>query len=337
VRRVLYLISKMTWSQILAFDLYAILCLAFVVHLNLSHLTIAKRGNSASVVSNNKRIAFSFDDAPRGPGAFLELDKRPQILIDAMKNSGIKQVVFFTNPGRISGSPERLASLMAYTNAGHALANHTQSHKSLSSVSPDDFLVDVDKAELWLKQQRNYRPWFRFPELDEGRANKTKRDAVQAGLKSRGLRNGYVTADGWDWFMESRAREAVRDGKIIDKEGLRKLYIETHVESANFSDRLAQRVLGRRPVQMLLLHETDLAALYITDLAKALRDDGWEIVTADAVYNDPMAKLQPKAEFADGTILEMLAWEKGVVGNRWFPRNDRKEAQKLFASYVLHE
>jgi peptidoglycan-N-acetylglucosamine deacetylase len=335
VRRVFYLMSKMTWTQIIAIDLYALLCLAFVFHLNYAHGMLLKLPVHAH--ANSKRIAFSFDDVPRGPGAFLDVTKRPQMLIAALREGGIKQAVFFANPGRISGSPDHIASVEAYINAGHVIANHTENHRSLSSVSAQEFLADVDKAELWLKQQRHYRPWFRYPELDEGRADTAKRDIVRAGLKARGLRDGYVTADGWDWYMDARTRDAMRAGKTIDREGLRKLFIETHVESADFSDRLALRVLGRRPVQMLLLHETDLAALYVADLAKALRADGWEIVPADAAYADPMAQLQPKPAFADGTMLEMLAWEKGLVGNRWFPRNDRKEAQKLFATQVLHE
>jgi peptidoglycan-N-acetylglucosamine deacetylase len=337
VRRVYQIMSTMTWAKIIAFDICALLALAFVLTLNGAFWPPQKPNHPASPINNSKRIAFSFDDVPRAPGAFLDPAKRPRMLIAALKSAGIKQAVFFANPGRISGSDLHGAAVSAYVNAGHVIANHTENHMSLSSVSAEVFLADVDKAELWLKQQRNYRPWFRFPELDEGRANTAKRDAVRAGLKLRGLRNGYVTADGWDWFMEARARDAVKAGKTIDKAALSALYIETHVESANFSDRLGKRILGRRPVQMLLLHETDLAALYVADLAKALRADGWEIVSADTAYADPMAKMQPEVAFADGTKLEMLAWEKGLVGNRWFPRNDAPEARKLFATRVLHE
>ncbi len=54
-----------------------------------------------------------------------------------------------------------------------------------------------------LKLKRGYRPWLRFPQLDEGGSDKAKRDAVRAGMKARGIRHGYVTADGWDWYMES--------------------------------------------------------------------------------------------------------------------------------------
>ena len=48
------------------------------------------------------------------------------------------------------------------------LANHTATHKVLSDVSAKAFIADIAEAERWLKPQKGYRPWFRFPELDEG-------------------------------------------------------------------------------------------------------------------------------------------------------------------------
>jgi peptidoglycan-N-acetylglucosamine deacetylase len=274
---------------------------------------------------------------PRGPGAFLDVGQRPQVLIAALKAGGIRQAVFFANPGRISAANKGAEAIAAYAAAGHLIANHTSRHIVLSSVSAQTFLADVDAAENVLKTKSNYRPWLRFPQLDEGGRDKLKRDAVRAGMKMRGIRHGYVTADGWDWYMESRTLEAKRAGKVMDVAALRDLYVETHVESAEFSDRLARRMFKKPPVQMLLLHETDLAALFVEDLAKALRAKGWEIVPADYVYSDPMAAMIPNSDVTNGTWLEMLAWEKGLKGNRWFPRNNIPEARRLFAERVLHE
>ena len=336
MRTMLDKLAKVGWPRVIAFDLFAFFTLIFATILVADAVPRAAHKGTL-IFASAKRIAFSFDDVPRGPGGFLALDDRPGLLIKALKEGGIKQAAFFVNPGRISGSNNGAASVAAYAAAGHVIANHTANHRTVSSQSAQAFLADVDAAEVWLKPQRNYRPWLRFPQLDEGGSNKMKRDAVRAGLKARGLRDGYVTADGWDWFMDARAREAVKAGRTIDKDALRVLFVETHLESANFSDRLALRVLGRRPVQMLLLHETDLATMYVADLARALRADGWEIVPADAVYADPMAKMQPDPDYADGTMLEMLAWEKRLHGNRWFPRNNPEEARRLFATRVLRQ
>jgi len=195
----------------------------------------------------------------------------------------------------------------------------------------------VDRAAAWLKGRRGYRPWFRFPYLDEGGPDKAKRDAVRAGLAARHLRNGYVTVDGSDWNIDALATAAIRAGKPVDLNALRDLYVETMVQAADYYDGLAIRTIGRSPAHVLLLHETDLAALYIEDLVAALRADGWEIVTADAAFADPIAKAMPDVPSAQGTLTEAMAWEKGLPAPRWYERDNLDIANPLFARRVLHE
>lgn len=296
----------------------------------------AKTLQQAPVAETGKRIAFSFDDVPRGPGAFLQSEERPGLLLEALRHGGIEQAAFFVNPGRITASDNDAETVMRYANEGHVLANHTARHSRLSAVSAKSFLADIDAAETWLKGRTNYRPWFRFPFLDEGGTNKSKRDAVRAGLKQRSLINGYVTVDASDWHMEDLALAAAKNSQMMDWNALRDLFVESYLESANFSDELARRTLGRAPVQMILLHETDLAAMFVDDLAAALKADGWEIVTADEAYADPMVDMEPDVAFADGTRTQMLAAERNI-GSRWYQRNDPKVAKKLFAERVLRE
>lgn len=296
----------------------------------------AEKTAELPVAETGKRIAFSFDDTPRGTGAFLEKDERPRLLIEALETAGIEQAAFFINPGRITPSDNDAETVAAYAAAGHVLANHTAHHSKLASTSVEKFLADVDEAADWLKDKPNTRPWFRFPHLDEGSKDKAKRDAVRKALKKRGLMNGYVTVDASDWYLEELALQASKAGKTMDWNGLRDLFVESYLESANFSDDLARRTLDRAPVQMILLHDTDLAAMFVDDLAAALKKDGWQIVTADEAYRDPIAYMEPDVEFADGTRIQMLAAER-KIGNRWYMRNDQKVAKKLFAERVLRD
>ncbi|UZK67550.1 polysaccharide deacetylase family protein [Sphingomonas sp. M1-B02] len=283
-----------------------------------------------------KRIALTFDDAPRAPGAFLTPDERGKRLLAALRAAGVRQVAFFVNPGAVKGEADT-ARLSGYAAAGHVLANHSFTHPHLKSTDAAAYLADIDKAETWLKGRPGYRPWFRFPFLDEGGPDKAKRDAVRAGLKARGLQNGYVTVDGSDWNMEQLTIDAVKAGKTIDRAALRDLYVETHVESANFAHGLMQQAIGRAPAQVMLLHETDLAALYIGDLIAALRKDGWEIISPDRAYADPIHEAMPDTPWAAGTLTEALAWEKKLPAPRWYARNDTKIANALFAARVLHQ
>ncbi|HYI39937.1 MAG TPA: polysaccharide deacetylase family protein [Allosphingosinicella sp.] len=286
-----------------------------------------------------KRIALSFDDVPRQPGAFLAPDQRTQGILSGLAAARVRQAVFFVTTGNLDkpegkGGEERI---MMYSGAGHLVANHSHGHRRLSQISAEDYLEDVDRASEWLRNRPNGRPWFRFPFLDEGRADKAKRDAVRFGLAARGLANGYVTADGADWNMEALTIAARTAGKPMDMKALRELYVETMVGAANFYDGLARRTLGRSPAHMLLLHETDLAALFLPALVEALRKDGWEIITADEAYRDPIARASPDTPSAQGTRIEAMAWEKGLPAPRWYERENVKIANALFAKRVLGE
>ncbi len=286
-----------------------------------------------------KRIALTFDDAPRARGPFLTPDERTERLIAGLRKAKVRQAAFFVVPGNLAapdgaGGERRIA---AYVAAGHVIANHSFSHPALKSMTAEAYLADIDRASAWLHGRKGLRPWFRFPFLDEGGTDKAKRDAVRAGLAARQLSNGYVTVDGSDWNIEGLTIEARKAGDPIDMDALRDLYVETHVESAEFSDRLAKQALGRQPVQVMLLHETDLAAYWIADLVAALRSKGWEIVTADAAYRDPIAQAQPDTPSAQGNRLEAIAWDKGVPAPRWYERNTLSIAIPLYRQRVLHK
>jgi len=314
-----------------------------VLRLFLSALFLVLLGACSTVPmaapAPGKRIALTFDDIPRQPGAFLSQEERAVRLIAALKAARVRQAAFFVNPGFLD-NPERVggeARIAAYAKAGHVLANHSFSHRALTAVTADEYLADIDKAEAWLERRENRRPWFRFPYLIEGGRDMERRNAVRAGLKARGLMNGYVTVDASDWHMEQLAIDAKKAGKRIDMDALRDLYVESHVEAAEFYDGLARQTLGRSPAHVLLLHETDLAALFIDDLVAALRRAGWEIVTADRAFADPINALLPDVPVARGTLTEALAWEKGLPAPRWYARNDTKLASRLFAERVLGE
>lgn len=284
-----------------------------------------------------KRIALTFDDAPRQAGGFMAPDARSKMLVRALRKARVKQAAFFVTVGNLGkpGTGDGTANIARYVAAGHVIANHSFAHQRLSGMAAAEYLADIDQAEAWLKGRAGYRPWFRYPFLDEGGKDKAKRDAVRAGLAARGLANGYVTAESSDWNIESLAAAARKDGETLDMAALRDLYVESHVEAAEYYDALAVKVLGRSPAHVMLLHETDIAAMFVDDLVKALRAKGWEIVTADEAFADPIRELHPDTPFAQGTLTEALAWEKGLPAPRWYERNDLKIATPLFRRRVL--
>lgn len=272
-----------------------------------------------SAAASEKRIALTFDDIPRERGAFLTPDERSEKLITALKAAGVEQAAFFINPAKLKdpdgvGGEDRIA---AYVKAGHVIANHSDTHISLNANSAETFLADVDAAHIWLKDRPGFRPWMRFPYLHEGGADKAKRDAARAGLAARGLRNGYVTADGNDWNLEALTVKAVKEGREINMKALRRLYLTTQLSGIEYHDAMARQTLGRSPAHVMLLHETDIAAMFIGDLVTELRARGWTIISADEAFRDPLVTAMPDVPFSSGTLTGSLAWEKEMDPPVW--------------------
>ena len=287
-----------------------------------------------------KRIALTFDDVPRAEGAFLDPDERTLRLIAALDGAGVEQAAFFLNPGMLAGAHatgdegEGEARIAAYVAAGHVIANHSMTHPRLQAVPLPEFVADVDAAEAWLAGRDGRRAWFRFPYLDEGGPDTEKRDAARAALAERGLLDAWVSVNASDWWIDDAASAAVRDGRVPNMSALRDFYVARHVEAAEFYDDLARRTIGRSPAHVMLLHETDLAALFVRDLVEALRGEGWEIVTADEAFADPVYREAPETPFAQGTLFEQMAWARDLPEPRWFEMNDVEKLGAAFARDV---
>ena len=291
----------------------------------------------ATPAQAEKRIALSFDDVPRFPGALMTPAERTVALIAALSRAGVTQAAFFVNPANLDrpwgpGGADRIA---AYVAAGHVIANHSWDHPHLTGMAAADYLANIDRATAWLEHLPGYRAWFRFPFLDEG-ADAAQRDAVRAGLAQRHLANGYVTVDGSDWHIEQLMIDAARADKPIDRAALCALYVEDLVGAADHADALARAVLHRQPIQVALMHETDLEAACLETVVAALRADGWEIATIDAAFADPLP--DPPGPWIGGNRLEALAAARGRPSDEIdYPPAHPDALTAAFNARVLHE
>ena len=285
-----------------------------------------------------KRVAFSFDDTPRFTGAFFTAEERTQKLIDEMEKAGVEQAVFFVNPGRIETTPGGEERIEQFVTAGHVIANHSWSHMWLHRTDTAEYIADIDKAAAWLKGREGYRPWYRYPFLDHGRRDLEKRDAVRAHLASIGLSVGYVTIDNYDWSLDGLANSAKREGRAIDMDALCDLYSETLVVTSEHNDQIAIEHLGRSPAHMLLLHETDIAANCIGTLVDEYRKAGWEIVTADEAYADPLFDIEPDTWFlGSGRVMAIAHVNGASPRDLVHERTDEAVLKSLFEERVIKD
>jgi peptidoglycan/xylan/chitin deacetylase (PgdA/CDA1 family) len=257
-----------------------------------------------------KRIALSFDDAPKSNGPRFSGDERTAILIDVLESVEAGPAVFFIKTSNFQrpGGRERVAR---YADAGHLIANHTHSHSWLKQTDTHQYIEDIDLAEELLQGFPNRRAWFRFPFLDEG-IPRAKRDAVRTALNERGLMNGYVTIDNYDWYLDTKWKAAVDEGRSVDIEALRGVYVEMLMGAVTFFHDMAVESLKQSPAHVLLLHENDVAAMFVGDLVTALRAEGWVIVSPDEAYADPIASVVPRTLMTQQGHIAALAVDAGL-------------------------
>jgi peptidoglycan/xylan/chitin deacetylase (PgdA/CDA1 family) len=282
-----------------------------------------------------KRIALTFDDTPRHPGQFLSEDERTRLLIKALEDTGVEQAVFFINPGKITerqGAEKRIA---AYVEAGHVLANHTADHLQLSRTDADEYIANIDAAAQWMQGLEGVRPWFRYPYLDEGQGDIAKRDRIRQALAQRQLLNASPSVGASDWWMDDALNAAKREGKPLNLKAAGALFVTEHVKAAAFYDDLARKTYGRPIAHNMLLHETDLSALFVADLVVALRQDGWTIITGDEAYEDAALLNLPNVSNAHGTLVQLAAQEKGISGPLTYPGSNTQRLREQFDAKVL--
>lgn len=243
----------------------------------------------ASPSHAEKRIALTYDDAPRSDGQVFTGSERAKALIKALSSVDAGPVAFFVTTQGLNKNKDGRDRIARYASAGHLIANHSHTHPWAHKTAVSDYLADIDKAESLLEGFENRRPWFRFPYLDEGRDE--KKDAhIARELKQRDLSNGYVTIDNYDWYLDRHLQSALKDGRDVNYEKLGRFYVRMLLYAAEYYDSLAVQTLGESPVHVLLLHENDIAALYAADLITAFRASGWKVVSPDEAFDKPLPR-----------------------------------------------
>jgi Tol biopolymer transport system component/peptidoglycan/xylan/chitin deacetylase (PgdA/CDA1 family) len=265
---------------------------------------------SFSRVRGGKKISLTFDDAPRSGSNRLSGMERTLLLIENLAAADSPPVIFFSRAGGIDEEGD--IRLRRYQQAGHYIANHSYSHQRISKLGVDGYIADIRKAHEILSKYEGFVPLFRFPFLDEGR-DMESRDALRSALRGMGYRNGYVTVDNYDFYMDSLLQKALKQGREINDEQLGKAYVEVLLRAVRFYADIADRYLDHSPVHSLLLHENDLAAMYIDDLIRALRVEGWSMVDALEAFDDPIAAIEPDTLFNNQGRVAAIAETMGAA------------------------
>ncbi len=246
---------------------------------------------------------FNWFDAPR-----LTAEERNRALLDALRAHRVKAAMFVC--GKYVDNQIGQKLLSAWNKDGHIIGNHSYSHLYYPDVSFGRFSQDMLRGEGVLNQHSQFRKFFRFPYLKEG-DTLAKRDGMRTFLKEHGYRNGHVTIDASDWYVDQRLRARLNKDPKADLAPYRDYYLNHLWERAVYYDDLSQKVLGRSVKHTLLLHHNVLNGLFLDDVMSMFEKKGWKLINAEETYTDQVFSSQPNILPAGESVIWALAKESG--------------------------
>ncbi len=274
---------------------------------------------------NAQSVALSFDDGPRlGRNVRMDAAEKNRAILKALKGEGVSSVLFVA--GRLVDCAEGLILVTAWGEDGHRVANHSYAHGYFNrkAATLADFEADLLKNGSLLEGVPGYTRWFRFPFLKEGNTV-AKRDGARAFLRRLGYRNGHVTIDASDWYYDQRLEARLSREPEAELAPYRQAYLDHLSNRAQYYQGLARRTLGRDVRHVLLLHHNLINALFLRDVIRMFRHQGWTIVSPSDAYQDPVYRLQPDVLPAGESLLWALAKVKGIDGLRYPGEDERYE------------
>ncbi|QFT53249.1 polysaccharide deacetylase family protein [Microbulbifer sp. THAF38] len=282
---------------------------------------------------NAKQLAITFDDALHEAAGYFDGPTRAKTLIENLEKHQIGQVAFFSTTQFLD--QEGLERMRLYDEAGHIIGNHTHSHPNFLETELSTYQQEFLQAHQLLQQFDNFKPYFRFPYLREGETVE-KRDGLRNLLKENKYQNAYITLNNYDWYIEELFQKALKEDKPVNLQKLAEMYVDVLMQSINYYDELAIKHLDRSPKHILLLHEMDISALFIGDLVQRLRQGGWEIISLEEAYQDPIAQYQlpQPLKYNPGRIGE-IAFHNGQKQGLWHYTLDESYLEKRFQQEVL--
>lgn len=262
--------------------------------------------------SRANEIALTIDDVPLGSGKLYTGRERTEKIISVLKRFNL-QTMLFVNTSRLPDD-QGTERVMSYSRAGHPVANHTHAHPRLREVPAQDFIKDIDRADELLKVFPTFVKWFRFPYLGEG-ATLESRDRVRKHLKSKEYKNGFVTVDNYDYFINDLVQSALRNGKKVHMDRACGLLVDLMWEGIRYYDTVAQKHIGKVR-HVLLMHENDIEAFCLEDLITSLQTKGWKIVAPGRAFGDPLLANEPETLYLNQGRVAAIAHVKSGIKYR---------------------
>jgi peptidoglycan/xylan/chitin deacetylase (PgdA/CDA1 family) len=255
-------------------------------------------------------VSFTFDDGVTNDMPGYTFEQWNGLLLKHLNDAGVKTVFFVTGFNKSDAKGKYL--LTQWNDAGHRIGNHTYSHLNYGnkSVPFEKFKLEFLHTDSIIQHYSQYIRMFRFPYLKEG-DTAPKVEAFRDLLREHQYRNGGVTIDASDWYIDGRMLKRLRADPKASLDGFRQFYLKHLYERAQYYEQLSFQLTGRHIHHTLLLHHNLVNALFLGDLAKMFKEKGWNIIDAEKAFEDPIFQSQLTSIPAGESLIWALAKQSG--------------------------
>jgi len=231
--------------------------------------------------SATKQIAITIDDLPFvGARTYSEGNKRREHarflkLIEALDTYHVPTTGFVI-AGQIGKSGGELLDL--FTEHGYFIGNHTFTHPKLSQSNADKYIAEIEKADAVLTPRIKATRYFRYPYLAEG-AGETK-VRVQEVLARLNYVVAPVTVDSKDFQFNAQFMSIPWRARPAHLNSMKKCYLGYIWAQTLRAEKKAEKK-GLPDKQILLLHANVLNSLFLGDILKMYKDNGYKFISLD--------------------------------------------------------
>lgn len=261
-------------------------------------------------------VAFSFDDGSTRDRLTYKGSEWNLMIRNQLKDNHIQAVWFVA--GRSMDSDEGKHLLQKWDEDGHIIANHTYSHFNYndSLMTCKTYIEDILRCDSLINSYTNYRKIFRCPYLKGGNTI-SKRDSLNDFLQQNNYMQGWVTIDNAEWYINMRLIRRLKQNINEDISGFKDYYLNNMFEMAAYYNKLSIQNNHRQIKHNILLHFNLTSALFLDDLIKKFRNEGWIIDNYSEAIKDPIYSKHTTGMPAEQSLILMQALQNKGFEQRY--------------------
>jgi peptidoglycan-N-acetylglucosamine deacetylase len=279
-------------------------------------------------------LSITIDDPTVDSTAMYDWKYKDDGILNTLDKHGIKAALFVCGKRINNAAGSEL--IQKWDSKGHMICNHSFSHSYFhsSKIALTDYEEDFHACDSIIRRYKNYTKLFRFPYLKEGNTIE-KRDGFRNFLSVLNYKNGSVTIDASDWYIDGRIRDTLKTNPNADLRAYRQYYLDHIYNRAMFYDSLAKELTERNIKHTLLLHHNLLNAMFLDDLFNMFKEKGWEIVNASDAFSDEIYNTNPDILPAGESLVWAMAKQTGKYDNILrYPAEDGEYEEEKFNTFL---